>query len=50
VLTGAISRAGIHGQLLYEVGPVDASPAPVDSRAIRAVDPAQGRMRQAAQE
>lgn len=50
VLTGAISLAGIHGQLLYEVGPVDASPAPADPRAIRAVDPAQGRMQQAAQE
>jgi len=32
VLTGAISLDGIQGQLLDEVGPVDASPAPIDSR------------------
>ena len=28
VLTQAISPTAIHGQLLYEVGPVDATPTP----------------------
>ncbi|MDQ0036890.1 8-oxo-dGTP pyrophosphatase MutT (NUDIX family) [Variovorax boronicumulans] len=32
VLTQAISLPAIHGQLLYEVGAVDAAPAPRDAR------------------
>jgi len=47
VLAGRISLAGIHGQLLYEVGPVDAAPAPAG---LRAIDPAQGRVHQPVQE
>ncbi|NVM90120.1 8-oxo-dGTP pyrophosphatase MutT (NUDIX family) [Variovorax sp. SG517] len=40
VLTQSLSLAGIHGQLLYEVGPVDAAPGSCGSCAI---DIAQGR-------
>lgn len=32
VLTQAMSLPAIHGQLLYEVGPVDAAPSPLDAR------------------
>ena len=41
VLTQALSLAAIHGQLLYEVGPVDAVPG---SRNLSGIDPAQGRV------
>ena len=33
VLTQAMSLPAIHGQLLYEVGPVDAAPSPRNARA-----------------
>ncbi|MBN8758729.1 MULTISPECIES: NUDIX hydrolase [Variovorax] len=47
VLTQALSLEGIHGHLLYEVGPVDVAPGSHD---FRAVDLAQGRAQPAAQE
>lgn len=47
VLTQALSLAGIHGQLLYEVGPVEAAPGP---HGFRAVDPAQACAHPAAQQ
>ena len=47
VLTQALSLAAIHGQLLYEVGPVDVAPG---LHGFRAVDPAQSRAQPAARE
>lgn len=47
VLTQALSLAGIHGQLLYEVGAVDVAPGP---HGFRVVDPAQAHAQPAAQE
>jgi 8-oxo-dGTP pyrophosphatase MutT (NUDIX family) len=47
VLTQALSLMAIHGQLLYEVGPVHAAPGPGNGSGI---DPAQGRVRPLAQE
>ncbi|MFS2101146.1 NUDIX hydrolase [Variovorax sp. Varisp85] len=47
VLTQELSLAGIHGQLLYEVRPVDAVLAP---RGGLGIDPAQGRSQPLAQE
>lgn len=47
VLTQALSLAAIHGQLLYEVGPVDAVPG---SRNLSGIDPAQDRLQPLAQE
>ncbi|MDP9602657.1 UNVERIFIED_ORG: 8-oxo-dGTP pyrophosphatase MutT (NUDIX family) [Variovorax paradoxus] len=48
VLTQALSLAGIHGQLLYEVGPVDAAPGSPPGPC--AIDLAQGRVQPLIQE
>lgn len=47
VLTQAVSLATIHGQLLYEVGPVHVTPTPSNTSGL---DPAQGRTESLAQE